>query len=456
MGEHLSFNLRIDKMRLANYRNIREMEIGFDSSLTVLIARNSGGKSALLQALATALFPFTYALGCDAGVRGFAPHDHRLVLQKGGGTTRAADDMRILCNAALNGSEVAWEISRSSQGVRPPTRVRRAAALKDQAYALKRLNEAYETQDAPYVVAPVIVFYDSRRQSRRLTSSRKAASKDRFEGYSQCLTTGDSSAIFRDWFIRLSKALTDNHDNEQLRESIRTKLDTVRVAIDEVLKPTGFHDLHYDSEIKALVVFDANDVELRIEQMSDGIWNICSLVADIAHRAVRLNPGLKPCVGENGRRVLPLGCIGGIAMIDEVDMYLHPKWQQQILASLRKIFPRVQFIVSTHSPQVLSTAKKEQIRIISIEEDGSGFAITPGVSPFGRAASIALEQVMNTNEVPELFEDRGRLLEMQLAFRRGDFARGEKLRRELAEAGFEVDDEDIVMWKFIAGEQEGQ
>lgn len=45
----------------------------------------------------------------------------------------------------------------------------------------------------------------------------------------------------------------------------------------------------------------------------------------------------------------------GIVLIDEVDVHLHPKWQQTILSQLRDAFPCIQFIVTTHSPQVLST-----------------------------------------------------------------------------------------------------
>jgi predicted ATP-binding protein involved in virulence len=53
---------------------------------------------------------------------------------------------------------------------------------------------------------------------------------------------------------------------------------------------------------------------------------------------------------------------GGVVLIDEVDMHLHPRWQQMVLTQLQAAFPKIQFIVTTHSPQVLTTVKPESIR----------------------------------------------------------------------------------------------
>jgi predicted ATP-binding protein involved in virulence len=62
-------------------------------------------------------------------------------------------------------------------------------------------------------------------------------------------------------------------------------------------------------------------------------------------------------------------------MIDELDQHLHPGWQQRILQAIRRAFPKIQFIVTTHSPEVLSTVDSEQIRIL---QDGMCFAAPPG------------------------------------------------------------------------------
>lgn len=65
----------------------------------------------------------------------------------------------------------------------------------------------------------------------------------------------------------------------------------------------------------------------------------------------------------------------GIVLIDEIDLHLHPSWQKRILKDLMDIFPKVQFIVSTHAPEVINSVKSESIVILkdnavhSVESD---------------------------------------------------------------------------------------
>lgn len=54
----------------------------------------------------------------------------------------------------------------------------------------------------------------------------------------------------------------------------------------------------------------------------------------------------------------------GIVLIDEVDLHLHPTWQKRILKDLMEIFPKVQFIVSTHAPEVVNSVKRESVVVL--------------------------------------------------------------------------------------------
>lgn len=87
---------------------------------------------------------------------------------------------------------------------------------------------------------------------------------------------------------------------------------------------------------------DGSRHELRIEQLSEGYKIIIAMVADLAARMAEANPTIPN----------PLGATG-IVLIDEVDLHLHPKWQRTILKDLNRVFPHVQFIVSTHSPIIV-------------------------------------------------------------------------------------------------------
>jgi len=87
-------------------------------------------------------------------------------------------------------------------------------------------------------------------------------------------------------------------------------------------------------------------------------------------------------------------------MIDEVDMFLHPQWQQQILQALRGAFPALQCIVTTHSPQRLTTVPGECIRILSAHE-----VATPAVATLGEESRTTLEDVMHVNSPRDTMAD---------------------------------------------------
>lgn len=91
-------------------------------------------------------------------------------------------------------------------------------------------------------------------------------------------------------------------------------------------------------------------------ELSDGYRNMTAMVADLAWRASVLNPHL---LGD-APSLTP-----GVVLIDEVDLHLHPRWQRRVLGDLLRAFPQVQFVVTTHSPQVISSAKPEWIRILT-------------------------------------------------------------------------------------------
>jgi predicted ATP-binding protein involved in virulence len=78
-----------------------------------------------------------------------------------------------------------------------------------------------------------------------------------------------------------------------------------------------------------------------------------ALVMDFARRLAQANPHLEnPLEAE------------AILMIDELDLHLHPTWQQKIIPDLRKVFLNTQIIASTHSPEVVTTVDNDQVWIL--------------------------------------------------------------------------------------------
>ena len=138
---------------------------------------------------------------------------------------------------------------------------------------------------------------------------------------------------------------------------------------------------------------DGLQMSIPLSQLSDGFKSTVSLIADIAYRMASLNPQLGTSV---------LNETDGIVLIDEVDLHLHPAWQHRILGDLLEIFPKVQFIVTTHAPAVISSAKSEELVIL---KDHEAFDI--GSESYGNDANSILKEIMGVPErnpaVAELF-----------------------------------------------------
>ena len=126
---------------------------------------------------------------------------------------------------------------------------------------------------------------------------------------------------------------------------------------------------------------------IPMKNLSDGYKNTIGMIADIAYRMAVLNPQLLDRV---------LTETPGIVLIDEVDLHLHPRWQQRILGDLQMLFPNVQFIVSTHAPLVISSVKRENLIVL---DNGSQTAPLPS-EVYGKDANYILGGVMESKIRP--------------------------------------------------------
>jgi predicted ATP-binding protein involved in virulence len=172
---------------------------------------------------------------------------------------------------------------------------------------------------------------------------------------------------------------------------LKVPVKVVQDAVDEVLKPVQWKCLQFSQRDEALVLRHNEYGVIKADQLSDGIKNILAMVADIAYRCVLLNRHL----GESAAKEST-----GIVMIDEVDMHLHPSWQQTVVGSLQAAFPKIQFVLTTHSPQVLSTVPAECIRILS---DGEVHTAAKGSK--GAESSRLLKRIFGVDSRPQADEN---------------------------------------------------
>ena len=213
---------------------------------------------------------------------------------------------------------------------------------------------------------------------------RAKHSFDLLSAYDESLTSGANFRTFFEWFREREDL--ENENRRYASELVKPEgyeypdrqLETVRGAL--ALFMPEFTDLTVRRNPLRMEVKKSGEA-LTVNQLSDGEKCLMAIVGDLARRMAIANPTkLHPLEGD------------GVIMIDEVDLHLHPKWQRMILSKLLEVFPNCQFLVSTHSPHVITHVKPENIFLLNMTSDGLQ-AIRP-VESYGKTVDRVLEDLM--------------------------------------------------------------
>lgn len=167
----------------------------------------------------------------------------------------------------------------------------------------------------------------------------------------------------------------------QLSGKIFTKLRGIRTA-------TNLFD-HQKKKNSGDLYIDKNDLPVKLSQLSSGERMLISLVVDMATRMAMLNDGSKDSL--NGE---------GVVLIDELEMHLHPKWQRNLVPALKSVFPNVQFITTTHSPQIISRVSDKDILVV-----GDDQCYSLSTNPLGRDSNGILEEIFGTPSRPKEIDE---------------------------------------------------
>ena len=415
--------LKINKLYLDNYRCFKDFTIDFHDQLTVLVATNGKGKTAILDAIAVAFGTFVNSTGLARG-----SVFHRSDVQKIKARETKTNEMEevyplvLEANGVINNEVTHW--SRELHKPKGATTTKDTKSLIQ--YGQDIRNKVVHKVDE---IIPLISYYGTGRLwgLKKITLNKKQHETSRLSGYIDCLDPLSSYKSFESWYVDICLAELELKIEEIEKNNLdisNNEFTVIRKSIQQAVnhiieKNTGWKDIVYKKRAETIVAQNETFGELSLMQLSDGIRNMIGLVADIAYRAVKLNPHL-----ENAPKQTP-----GIVLIDEVDMHLHPKWQQTVLTDLTKAFPNIQFIVTTHSPQVLSTVKKEQIRIL-----GDNVVSTPSTHSFGEDSSVLLAELMNVSPLPPLeIVEKRKEYQRLIEDREYESPRAKQLQKELIE-----------------------
>jgi predicted ATP-binding protein involved in virulence len=382
--------MKIDSITLQNYRCHADLRVSFEPGFNVVVGVNGSGKTSLLKGVCEALNGLLYGLNAHhMQPLGEAGHV-RLLAVSSQGRFRYEPQYPVKICAAGEAFETGcvWTWTKSSQVSN--------AEISGQFPGQVWQNIQRETgpgADAlrAATALPLVSFYRANRhwnqaQPHELQSATQRNS--RIDGYASWWDASLDSVALQGWTIGkcLERFQISSETGVAFDAIDSDELALVNAALAAAVE--GVKGLRYDLKQKSLLVewLDV-DGEVRdptaFENLSDGQRAVIGLVADIARRMCLLNPQL-------GIEVT--GKTPGVVLIDELDMHLHPKWQRIVTRGLKAAFPALQFIVASHSPQVLGELKPEEI--ILLNPHGTSH---PQVS-YGLDSSRVLEEIMGATE----------------------------------------------------------
>lgn len=395
--------MKIKDIRIKDFRCFDTFYCQFKPGVNVVIGRNGAGKSTLIHAIHKAMsfiFSNDKSLGKEflskgnntLNVRSLKESDYRFDVA----LREPAQDASIEASADYNGKPLSWELFRRNQ----PN-----AALYQSKYKkafIAFMNE-WKREGAKL---PLLAYYSDSYPHKYVKTVKYALDivnngvMPRNFGYYQW---DDEAACTSIWETRVSNCLNKIQpyytvvsrllsEEQELEEKLgkeklgsdadyqrlQTELARVTQVVTEPMSEINFvekrlkdfadslpgiREQNRGIEVLApvqtpegfqLALHFKDGSTSLLQDMPAGYRRLYSIVFDMAYRSYILNGDVEP---------------EGLAIIDEIDLHLHPELEKEVLNVFHSVFPGVQFIVSTHSPMVLTNLKSdgEESQILRME-----------------------------------------------------------------------------------------
>ena len=357
--------MKVEWLHVENFRGFENRDFSFSPQFNLIIGDNGLGKTSVLEALAIAIGSWFL------GIRGY---DGRNIQDRDIRRETIFTDKRfnfkthlpvvVEAGGIVAGESISWKRELQSDAKRAKTLFKDAIQLKTVA------ENAYHLARQGNLRLPLIAYYGAGRLWQVPKDTEKSAAVRKKQPQDFDLDEGGESdaAYFTDRFVGYRYSV-DNRvnprflmrwmayerrseiDEEITSFSFRAVLMAIQRALPEV-KNVRFSIRH-----ETLIINFNDGRVLPFSDLSDGYRNAITIIGDIAAKAGLLNSHL-------GKRVLDE--TDGVVLIDELDLHLHPRWQRRIIEDLRRTFPKIQFICTTHSPFLIqSLQSRDELIVLS-------------------------------------------------------------------------------------------
>lgn len=366
-------------LKLRNFKGIAELDLTLDESLTLLAGVNGVGKTSVLQALLAAV---TQAWS-------WHPPDRYPLFQFSESVTRAGSA----------GAEIELELGvphRSPISVRLSVHER---GLRPDPSPLLSVQRYYNEFDPAF---PLVVYYEQNRVPLSERNWRSVSVSSKENRTSSLRTTVSSPSEFKAWFFEKEADEGLEIRERQDLEYADPELATVRQVLNQLDGFTAVRSRKTPESSERTLFLVKDGADIPFDSLSGGEQAFFLLAADLARRLMLESPGT------------PIAEAPGIVCIDEIELHLHPAWQKRILRTLMDTFPACQFIVSTHSPQVIGGVEAHHVRLLEPAENGVRTVSQP-IATKGRDSNYVLKGILDTperdDEVSKLFDVFDRLID---------------------------------------------
>jgi predicted ATP-binding protein involved in virulence len=397
--------MKLKKLTLANFRGFDQIDLDFSEDVTVIAGVNGVGKSGVLKALTSALSlglpKFTVSRESPLGLNDTDVQSGKPGLSMS--VTLGLDTARVivdLTRAASLATDRAATLIKRRDDLRFATREtkkgsRKEREINDEIRLIElQLDQASDIAGVRILPhndvdagdellsslkaesnQPLAVLYTTSRFLSRLPPTLpKAKAIDAATAYEKALNQLEVSLNdFANWYrvVRSEAATaTKNRLIQQLEQAIATFL-------------PGAHNLSLQDGRPPRFSVKKGSESLFLEQLSDGERGLLALVFDLTRRLAIANPDSDNPIAEGV----------ALVMIDEIELHLHPSWQRRVLRYLQKTFTGCQFIITTHSPQVIGQVRPAKLRLLHHDEAGRVIC-TDASQSFGMDSSWILQNIM--------------------------------------------------------------
>lgn len=362
--------MRFTSLHMKDFRATRELEIGFEPDMTVIVGRNGAGKTSILDALAAMIGLLRTHLNVPSnssiGLRPFLgdvrerAKNASLEMEYVIGISEASKLANILA-IRISNNGIVEEIALQDPSVLPeqiPLRLQFAYYRQDRGFSTgPQAEQGLPTAD---MFDPDIVQDRSLEKNFQAIDDLAAWWDRRDTQEARRVRDGDRN--YRDPQLEAIRSLVEKIDNFS------------SIFFDSTSSPAGLHFIKEDGTL------------VHVGSLSGGERSYLVLLADLARRLQVFAPDKS------------LEDISAIVLIDEIELNLHPAWQSEIVPVLSEVFASCQFIVTTHSPQVLSGVESRQVRIVEVDASDSSSKVTVPLSTRGRTSNYLLEGVLGSSE----------------------------------------------------------